>query len=87
MATAEEIQQMRDLVAFQAAQLDAVAEEFTTQWAATAQAEVRSGMSLVDTKLLTKRNMCSDELDGKERWSTWSFKMKAYCVAMAPMLS
>ena len=34
-------------------------------YAATAQAEVRSGMSLVDTKLLAKRNMYYGELDGE----------------------
>ena len=39
-------------------------KKFTTQQAATAQAEVRSGMSLVDTTLLTKPNMYSVD-DGR----------------------
>ena len=26
------------------------------------------------------------EHDNKERWATWSFKMRAYCTAMAPRL-
>ena len=30
--------------------------------------------------------MYSGELDGKGRWSTWSFKMKSYCAVMAPGL-
>ena len=86
MATAEEIQQLRELVALQAAQLDAVAQELTAQRTATAQTEVRAGLSLVDTKLLTKPNVYSGEHDGKERWTTWSFKMRVYCAAMAPRL-
>ena len=44
-------------------------------------------MSLVDTKLLTKPNVHSGEHDDGERWSTWSFKMRAYCAAVAPSLS
>ena len=86
MATAEEIQQLRELVALQAAQLDAVAQELTTQRTATAQTEVRAGLSLVDTKLLAKPNVYSGEHDGKERWTTWSFKMRVYCAVMAPRL-
>ena len=86
MATAEEIQQLRELVTLQAAQLDAVAQELTAQRTATAQTEVRAGLSLVDTKLLTKPNVYSGEHDGKERWTTWSFKMRAYCASMAPRL-
>ena len=84
MATPEEIQQLRELVALQVAQLEAVAQELNAQRTATAQTEVRAGLSLVDTKLLTKPNVYSGEHDGKERWATWSFKMKAYCAAMAP---
>ena len=49
MATAEEIQQLRELVTLQAAQLDAVAQELTAQRTVTAQTEVRAGLSLVDT--------------------------------------
>ena len=77
---------VKDRVALQAAQLDAVAQELTAQRTATAQTEVRAGLSLVDTKLLTKPNVYSGEHDGKERWATWSCKMKAYCAAMAPRL-
>ena len=86
MATAEEIQQLKDLITLQAAQLDAVAQELTAQRTATAQTKVRAGLSLVDTKLLTKPNVYSGEHDGKERWTTWSFKMRANCAAMAPRL-
>ena len=86
MATAEEIQQLRDLIALQAAQHDALAQELTAQGTATAQTEVRAGLSLVDTKLLTKPNAYSAEHDGKERWTTWSFKMRAHCAARAPRL-
>ena len=86
MATAEEVQQLRDMIAMQTFQLDAVTQELTAQRAATAQTEVRAGLSLVDTKLLTKPNMYSGEHDGKERWATWSFKMRAYCAATAPRL-
>ena len=77
---------MRELEALQAAQLEAVAQELNAQRTATAQTEVRVGLSLVDTKLLTKPNVHSGEHDGKERWATWSFKMKAYCATMAPRL-
>ena len=86
MATAEGIQQLRELVALQAAQLEVVAQELTAQRTATAQTEVRAVLSLVDTKLLTKPNVYSGAHDGKERWTTWSFTMKAYCAAMAPRL-
>ena len=86
MATADEVQQLREMTALQTAQLKAVTQELTTQRAATAQAEVRSGMSLVDTKLLTKPNVYSGNHDGKERWSLWSFKMRAYCAAMTARL-
>ena len=86
MALADEVQQLREMIALQTAQLEVVAQELTTQRAATAQAEVRSDMSLVDTKLLTKPNVYSGEHDGKERWATWSFKKRAYCAAMAPRL-
>ena len=77
MATPEEVQQLRELVALQAAQLEAVAQELNAQRTATAQTEVRAGLSLVDTKLLTKPNVYGEH-DGQERWATWSFKMKAY---------
>ena len=71
MVTGEELGQLRDLIALQTAQ------ELTTQGTVTAHAEVRSGKSFVDAKLLTKSNMYSGEHDVKERWSTWSFKMRA----------
>ena len=86
MATALEIQQLKDLITLQAAQLDAVAQELTAQRTATAQTEVRAGLSLFDTKLFTKPNVYSGEHDGKERWTTWSFTMRACCAAMAPRL-
>ena len=66
MATPEEIQQLRELAALQAAQLEAVAQELNAQRTATAQTEVRAGSSLVDTKLLTKPNVYSGEHDGKD---------------------
>ena len=47
---------------------------------------MRADLSLVDTKLLTKPNVHSGEHDDKERWSTLSFKMRAYCAAMAQRL-
>ena len=78
-----EVEQLRELLAHHAAQLVAVAGELQTQRPATAQAGVRSGMSLVDTALLTKTNVDAGELDGKEQWSTRSFKMKACCAAVA----
>ena len=84
MATADEIQQLREMISLQSAQLDAVTRELTAQRAATAQADMRSGMSLAE--LLSKPNMYSGEHDGKERWSTWSFKMTTYCAAMVPRL-
>ena len=51
MAAAEEMQQLRGKIALQTAQLDGATQELTTPRAATVEAEVRSGMSLVDTKL------------------------------------
>ena len=86
MATAEEIQQLREMIALQTTQLEAATQELTTQRAATARGAVRCGMSLVDAKLLTKPNKYSGEHDVKERWSTWPFKMEVYCAAMAPRL-
>ena len=86
MATAVEVQQLRDNDTLYKAQLDAVTQELTAQRSATAQTEVRAGLSLPDTKLLTKPNVYSGEHDGKERWTTWSFKMRAHCAAMAPRL-
>ena len=63
MAPAEETQQLREMTALHAAQLDALIQELTTQRAATAEAEVRSNMSLVDTKLLTKPHMYSSTME------------------------
>ena len=45
------------------------------------QGEVRSSVSLVHTKLVTKENAFSGEKDGQERWRTWSFMMRAYRAA------
>ena len=42
---------------------------------------------LVDTKLLSKPSPYAGETEGKEKWSVWSFKFKAYCSAMAPRMS
>ena len=74
------------MTALQTAQLEEVTQELTAQRAAKAQTEVRSGMSLVDMKLLTKPTVYPSKHDGTERWTTWSFKMRAYCAAMAPRL-
>ena len=41
------------------------------------QGEVRSSVSLVDTKLVTKQNAFSGDKDGQERRRTWSFMMRA----------
>ena len=60
------------------AQVEAVARELATQQATITQGEVRSSVSLVDTKLVTKQNAFSGEQDGQERWRTWSFMMRAY---------
>ena len=87
MASSEEVQQLRELIILQASQLEAVAKELTSQRSAAAQVEARSSLSLVDTKLLTKPNVYSGELDGKERWTTRSFKMRAYCAVMATRMS
>ena len=45
------------------------------------QGEVRASGSLVDVKLVTKQNELYGKQDRKERWRTWSFKMRAYCAA------
>ena len=41
---------------------------------------------IVDTRLLSKPTPYSGEVEGKEKWNTWSFKFKAYCAAMAPRM-
>ena len=87
MASSEEVKQLRELITPQASQLEAVAKELTSQRSAVAQDEARSSLSLVDTKPLTKPNVYSGELDGKELWTTRSFKMRAYCAVMAPRMS
>ena len=53
----------------------------TAQQATMTQGEVRSSVSLVDTKLVTKQNAFSGEQDGQERGRTWSFMMRAYRAA------
>ena len=55
--------------------------ELATQQATMTQGEVRSSVSLVHTKLVTKENAFSGEKDGQERWRTWSFMMRAYRAA------
>ena len=37
-------------------------------------------------KRLLRAVRCSGEHEGKERWTTWSSKMSAYCASMAPRL-
>ena len=65
----------------QTAQHEAVVQRTMTQQASMTQGRVRSSVSLVDTKLVTKQNAFSGEQDGKERWMMWSFMMRAYCAA------
>ena len=63
------------------AQLEAVVQGTMTQQASMTQGQVRSSVSMVDTKLATKQNAFSGEQDGQERWRTWSFMMRAYRAA------
>ena len=72
-------QETRDWKTSRTAQVEAVARELATQQATMTQGQVRSSVSLVDTKLVTKQNAFSGEKDGQERWRTWSFKMRACC--------
>ena len=74
-------QEMREWRTSRTAQFEAVAQGLATQQASMTQGQVRSSVSLVDTKLVAKQNALSGEQDGKERWRTWSFKMRAYCAA------
>ena len=62
-------------------QVEVLARELATQQATMTQGEVRSSVSSVDTKLVTKQNAFSGEQDGQERWRTWSFMMRAYRAA------
>ena len=57
----------RDWKTLQTAQLEAVVQGTMTQQASMTQGQVRSSVSLVDTKLLTKQNAFSGEQDGQER--------------------
>ena len=74
-------QEMREWITLQMAQLEAVVQGTMTQQASMTQGQVRSSVSLVDTKLVTKQNAFSGEQDGQERWRTWSFMMRAYRAA------
>ena len=74
-------QEMREWKTLRTAQVEAVAQELATQQATTTQGEVRSSGNLVDVKLVTKQNELSGKQDRKERWRTWSFKMRAFCAA------
>ena len=71
----------REWKTFQTAQLEAVVQGTMTQQASMTQGQVRSSVSLVDTKLVTKQNAFSGEQDGQERWRTGSCMMRAYCAA------
>ena len=71
----------REWKTLQTAQLEAVVQGTMTQQASMTQGHVRSSVSLVDTKLVTKQNAFSGEQDGQERWRTGSFMMRAYCAA------
>ena len=70
----------------QTAQLKAVVQGTMTQHASMTQGEVRSRVSVVNTELVTKQNAFSGKQDRKERWRTWSFKMRAYCAAHVSQL-
>ena len=74
-------QEMREWITLQIAQLEAVVQGTMTQQASMTSKQVRSSVSLVDTKLVTKQNAFSGEQDGQERWRTWSFRMREYCAA------
>ena len=74
-------QEMRDWITLQMAQLEEVVQGTTTQQASMTRGQVRSSVSLVDTKLVTKQNAFSGEQDGQERWRTWSFMMRAHRAA------
>ena len=74
-------QETREWKTSRTAQVEAVVQGTMTQQASMTQGEVRSGVSLVDTKLVTKQNAFSGEKDGQERWRTWSFMMRPYRAA------
>ena len=76
-------QETREWKTSRTAQVEAVARELATQKATMAQGEVRSSVSLVDSKLVTKQNAFSGDQDGQERWRTWSFMMRAYRAALS----
>ena len=82
----ERICTRNEWITLQTAQLEAVVQGTMTQQAKMTQGQVRSSVSLVDTKLLTKQNAFSGKQDGQERWRTWSFKMRAYCAAHVTQL-
>ena len=77
---------MRVRIRLPTAQVEAVVQGIMTQQAATIQGGVRSSVSLVDAKLVTKQNVFSGKQDEKGRWRTWSFKMRACCAAHATKL-
>ena len=79
-------QEMREWITLQTAQLEAVVQGTMTQHALMTQGEVRSSVSVVNTELVRKQNAFSGKQDRKERWRTWSFKMRAYCAAHVTQL-
>ena len=102
MASQEEVMQMKQAMEPQNQQMQPLMAELTKSNAAQHQliGAVQSMQSaassvpvpviappqIVDTRLLTKPTPYAGEVEGKEKWSTWSFKFKAYCAAMAPRM-
>ena len=78
--------QQREGITLKIAQLEAVTHEPKSLRTALAQIGARTGVRLVDTKLLTKPNVHSGEHEENERWTTSSVMMRACCAAMTPTL-
>ena len=85
MASAQEVAELRNALQAQAQQIQALLQ--AQQQAPPPQPPPIQASSLVDTRLLTKPGQFSGDLEGKERWSTWSFKIRAYCAALHPRLA
>ena len=75
------VQETSECKTSRTAQVEVVARELATQQATMTQREVRSSVSLVDTKLVTQQKAFSREQDGQERVRTWSFMMRSYRAA------
>ena len=102
MATPEEVILMKQALGQQDLQIQALMSELTKSNAAqqqlisavqvmqsaasSAPAHTLAPPQIVDTRLLTKPTPYNGEVEGKEKWTTWSFKFKAYCAAMAPRM-